>query len=166
MDMFDKVANQVAGANIRNVSFSNNGSGSASRPTRGQSPRPMDIMSDDALRNLDDTLQKKFQSARDSRTKNDIQNQIYSVQAEVSKRQSFQDQKPVDAISSKEKEKIKGIGVNVGAGALIFGVLGFLVGATTTKPKLAIVWGLIGATMGGLGAFFMSQEKSDVKVIQ
>mgnify|MGYP001589565895 CR=1 FL=1 len=167
MDMFDRVANQVGGANIRIIGGNCNANvnTSPSMPSnRVSSPKPMDIMSDEALRNLDNTLQKQFQGVRDNRSKNIIQNQIYAVQAEVAKRQSIEEQKPVDVIPAKEQEKIKGIGINVGAGALIFGVLGFLVGATT-KPKSAIIWGLAGATMGGLGAFFMSQEDSGVKVI-
>jgi hypothetical protein len=169
MDMFDRVANEVGGANIRVISGRRNPNGNqqASAPAKrlADSPKPLDIMSDEALSSLDDTLQKKFQKARDLNSRNAIQSQLYAIQAEAAKRQAVLDNKPVDVIPAKEKERVKGIGVNVGAGALIFGVLGFLVGATTTKPKSAMIWGLAGATMGGLAAFFMSQEDSGVKVV-
>jgi hypothetical protein len=171
MDMFDRVANQTGGANIRTISFNSSNNGSRASNNQRQkpvppSPKPMEIMSDDALNNLDATLQKKFQKARDSRERNAIQNQLYAIQDELAKRKAVEDNKPVAVVSPKEQEKIKGIGYNVGASALIFGVLGFLIGATTTKPKSAILWGVAGATMGGLGAFFMSQEESGIKVIQ
>lgn len=170
MDMFDRVANNVAGANIRTIGATPNyNQRQASRDPRfatngNRSPQPLEIMSDDALKSLDSTLQKKFQMARDARTRNMIQNQLYAVQDESNRRQAIVDNKPIDVIPAKEKDRISGIGTVVGTSALIFGVLGFLIGATTSKPKLAIVWGVGGATLGGLGAFFMAQEDSGVRV--
>jgi len=111
MDMFDRVANEVGGANIRTI----NTDGSVPQPRQRrvqQSPQPMEIMSDDALRKLDDTLQRKFQSAHDARSRNIAQNQIYAVQAEIAKRQSIEDQKPIEVISPNEQERIKGFIIN------------------------------------------------------
>lgn len=86
-----------------------------------------------------------------------MQRKIDEIEKELLKRRA-NEKPPVveDVKSEKTQAKIGAVGSNVGFGALIVGVLGYLVGSTMNGKK-AIWWGLGGAVAGGLGAYSLTK---------
>ena len=151
MDKFGAVSGNMIGG-TQSVSLSP--STVVSAPKRNQ--RSLEVMSDGALASMIETLKRQQDATRNGRDFSRIQAEIDDMEAELVRRNAPASTGAMENLASdKTGEKISAIGNGIGVGALVFGVVGYLIGKHLNKKP--ILFGLGGALVGGLGVMWLNK---------
>lgn len=148
MNKFQQVSGQLIGGNqpltIQPVE---------SAPRVKRNLRSLEIMSDGNLFSLIATLKTQQEAVRTQRDYVRLQTEIDDLQAELVRRKTAEQGTVVQSpTSEKVDKKISLFSQNVGIGALVFGIIGYMAGAHLNKKPM--LFGLAGAVAGGLGTWY------------
>lgn len=145
---------------ISRVDFNNMGGVGSSSKSRGNHNRQLLNMSTSALNNI--LMTYKNQLASPQATEEDraiLGPRVRMIEHELSTRGESVEKVIADVSSPQAQEKKLNTGTNVGTGALVFGIFGFM-GAALMGSKRPFMWGFAGAGAGAVASFFLSQDKS------